>query len=191
MSWPLFKMISGATYSGVPQKVHVFFPNPIFLAKPKSTCWEKKRHYFLLSLTHLYIQTDELKQFNSWFTNLWHLNVICCYHSFTENMIQTGFFVGWWSLLLSYQFSIAPVVQYKVLWFEVSVNDSFGMQVGKGLHHTCCVKSGSWVLKWTPGNTGGQNSWSVICLVTNNCSGPAEPSILYPTKRFALGRIQI
>lgn len=31
-------MISGATYSGVPQKVHVFFPNPIFFAKPKSTC---------------------------------------------------------------------------------------------------------------------------------------------------------
>lgn len=31
-------MISGATYSGVPQKVQVFFPNPIFLAKPKSTC---------------------------------------------------------------------------------------------------------------------------------------------------------
>lgn len=36
-SWPLFKMISGATYSGVPQKVQVFFPNPTFLAKPKST----------------------------------------------------------------------------------------------------------------------------------------------------------
>lgn len=37
MSWPLFRIISGATYSGVPQKVHVFLPKPIFLAKPKST----------------------------------------------------------------------------------------------------------------------------------------------------------
>lgn len=45
-------------------------------------------------------------------------------------------------LLLNYQFSIAPVVQYKVLWFEVSVDDSFGMQVGKCFHHTGCVKPG-------------------------------------------------
>lgn len=36
-SWPLFRMISGETYSGVPQKVHVFRPWPILLAKPKST----------------------------------------------------------------------------------------------------------------------------------------------------------
>ena len=62
MSWPLFKMISGATYSelihvhlefflkkktkkvpGVPQKVHVFFPSPTFFAKPKSTWNEKWR----------------------------------------------------------------------------------------------------------------------------------------------------
>lgn len=35
--WPLLRMISGATYSGVPQKVHVFWPHLIFLAKPKST----------------------------------------------------------------------------------------------------------------------------------------------------------
>ena len=35
-SWPLFMMTSGATYSGVPQNVHVFFPRPILLAKPKS-----------------------------------------------------------------------------------------------------------------------------------------------------------
>lgn len=33
----LFKMISGATYSGVPQKVHVFRPAPMCFAKPKST----------------------------------------------------------------------------------------------------------------------------------------------------------
>lgn len=38
ISCPLFRMISGATYSGVPQNVHVFLPNPTFLAKPKSTC---------------------------------------------------------------------------------------------------------------------------------------------------------
>lgn len=37
--WPLLRMISGATYSGVPQKVQVFWPHRIFLAKPKST-WE-------------------------------------------------------------------------------------------------------------------------------------------------------
>lgn len=35
-SWPLFMMTSGATYSGVPQNVQVFFPRPIFLANPKS-----------------------------------------------------------------------------------------------------------------------------------------------------------
>lgn len=39
--WPLLRMISGATYSGVPQKVQVFWPHLIFLAKPKST-WEIK-----------------------------------------------------------------------------------------------------------------------------------------------------
>lgn len=33
----LLRMISGATYSGVPQNVHVFLPDPIFFAKPKST----------------------------------------------------------------------------------------------------------------------------------------------------------
>lgn len=34
---PLLRMISGATYSGVPQKVQVLWPHLIFLAKPKST----------------------------------------------------------------------------------------------------------------------------------------------------------
>lgn len=38
--------ISGATYSGVPQKVHVFFPNPIFFAKPKSTLQREKNKIF-------------------------------------------------------------------------------------------------------------------------------------------------
>lgn len=37
LSWPLFRMISGATYSGVPQKVQVFWPHLIFFANPKST----------------------------------------------------------------------------------------------------------------------------------------------------------
>lgn len=41
-SWPLFMMTSGATYSGVPQNVQVFFPRPIFLAKPKSA-WVESR----------------------------------------------------------------------------------------------------------------------------------------------------
>ena len=36
-------MISGATYSGVPQNVHVFRPEPIFLAKPKSTYKQKNQ----------------------------------------------------------------------------------------------------------------------------------------------------
>lgn len=34
----LFRMISGATYSGVPQKVQVLRPGPIPFANPKSTC---------------------------------------------------------------------------------------------------------------------------------------------------------
>ena len=37
----LFRMISGATYSGVPQNVQVFRPGPIDLANPKSTCSEQ------------------------------------------------------------------------------------------------------------------------------------------------------
>ena len=48
LSWPLFRMISGATYSGVPQNVHVFFPRPTFLAKPKST-WKKGKHTLWIS----------------------------------------------------------------------------------------------------------------------------------------------
>lgn len=39
LSWPLLSTTSGATYSGVPQNVHVFLPRGCsFLAKPKSTC---------------------------------------------------------------------------------------------------------------------------------------------------------
>lgn len=45
-------MISGATYSGVPQKVHVFLPRPTFLANPKSTCGNKRTtHPYFLSET--------------------------------------------------------------------------------------------------------------------------------------------
>lgn len=39
----LLRMISGATYSGVPQNVHVFRPEPIFFAKPKSTYKQKEQ----------------------------------------------------------------------------------------------------------------------------------------------------
>lgn len=45
--WPLLRMISGATYSGVPQKVQVFWPHRIFLAKPKST-WKAKDPLILI-----------------------------------------------------------------------------------------------------------------------------------------------
>lgn len=54
--------------------------------------------------------------------------------------------------LPSHQFGVAPAVQYKVLWFEVSVDDAFGMQVGEGLHHTRRVESGRRVVKRTPGS---------------------------------------
>lgn len=40
----------------------------------------------------------------------------------------------------SHQFGITSVVQYQVLRFEVSVYDSFGMQVSERLHHTRRVK---------------------------------------------------
>lgn len=54
--WPLFRMISGATYSGVPQNVHVFWPHLIFFAKPKST-WQRKltrvnHAVFLMLINH-------------------------------------------------------------------------------------------------------------------------------------------
>ena len=52
----MFNMISGATYSGVPQKVHVFRSYPIFLAKPKSTFGPKQTlefRFVTLSVKHL------------------------------------------------------------------------------------------------------------------------------------------
>ena len=41
-SWPLLRMISGATYSGVPQNVHVLLPTAIRFEKPKSTTCDAK-----------------------------------------------------------------------------------------------------------------------------------------------------
>jgi len=47
ISFTLLRMISGATYSGVPQNVHVFLPDPILFANPKSTYQvESKTIYF-------------------------------------------------------------------------------------------------------------------------------------------------
>jgi len=40
----LLRMISGATYSGVPQNVHVLRPNPMRFAKPKSTSQRTQVH---------------------------------------------------------------------------------------------------------------------------------------------------
>ena len=37
LSWPLLRIISGATYSGVPQNVHVLLPSFITFENPKST----------------------------------------------------------------------------------------------------------------------------------------------------------
>ena len=37
LSWPLLRMISGATYSGVPQNVQVLQPGSSLLENPKST----------------------------------------------------------------------------------------------------------------------------------------------------------
>ena len=41
-SCPLFRMISGATYSGVPQNVQVLLPTAIRFEKPKSTTCDAK-----------------------------------------------------------------------------------------------------------------------------------------------------
>ena len=47
-------MTSGATYSGVPQKVHVFCPDPIFLANPKSTWKRLKNSSEIVKLTFFF-----------------------------------------------------------------------------------------------------------------------------------------
>lgn len=110
-------MISGATYSGVPQNVHVFFPKPIFFAKPKSTYKKVKEKFY----SSFYFQ---------------HL-----IHAVYTSESNIGV----------YQFGVAPVVQYKVFWFEVSVNNAFGMQISESFHYTCCVKSCSRIFKGTSG----------------------------------------
>ena len=53
MSWPLLRMISGATYSGVPQNVHVLRPWPTFFANPKSTYTEQTKRGVRLINTDL------------------------------------------------------------------------------------------------------------------------------------------
>ena len=52
--------------------------------------------------------------------------------------------------LVSYQLGVAPVVQYEVLRFQVSINDAFGMQIGEGLHHARRVEPGGGVLERAP-----------------------------------------
>ena len=49
-SWPLLRMISGATYSGVPQNVHVLLPTAIRFEKPKSTTCDARDGYSNLNL---------------------------------------------------------------------------------------------------------------------------------------------
>lgn len=51
---------------------------------------------------------------------------------------------------MPHQLSVSSVVQYQVLWFEVSVDDAFGMQISEGLRHTRRVESSSGVLERTP-----------------------------------------
>lgn len=42
----------------------------------------------------------------------------------------------------THQFGITSMIQNEVFWFEVPINDPFGMQIGKSFDHTCCVKPG-------------------------------------------------
>lgn len=50
----------------------------------------------------------------------------------------------------THQFGVSVAVQDEVLWFQVSVDDAFGVQVGKGFHHTAGVEPGGGVFKRTP-----------------------------------------
>lgn len=47
------------------------------------------------------------------------------------------------------QFGVASVIQDEIFWLEVPVNDSFGMQIGEGFHHTRGVESGRRIFKRT------------------------------------------
>lgn len=56
--------------------------------------------------------------------------------------------VGVWGHFFgTHQLGITSVIQDEVLWLEVPINDPFGMQVGKGFHHTCRVEPGRGILK--------------------------------------------
>lgn len=113
LSWPLFRMISGATYSGVPQNVHVFLPRPTFLAKPKSTCGTE---------THSKTKRPHCEIFDP------H------YLTFLEKTRP-------------HQLGISSAVQYDVLGFEVSVDDSSGVQESQSLDDTASVKPSGAVIK--------------------------------------------
>lgn len=64
MSCPLFRMISGATYSGVPQNVHVFRPKPMVFAKPKSVCRKREKKYLYSSLTRSKTKQEQTRKKN-------------------------------------------------------------------------------------------------------------------------------
>ena len=53
----------------------------------------------------------------------------------------------------AYQLGVSPAVQDEVLRLQVSVDDAFRVQVGKGLHHARCVEPGGDILKRPPGYT--------------------------------------
>ena len=67
-----------------------------------------------------------------------------------------------------HQLGVSPVVQYEVLWFEVSVDDAFGMQVSKGLHHAGCIEPCGRVLKGTPGGRR-ENTVKTVCVREGVC----------------------
>ena len=48
LSWPLLRIISGATYSGVPQNVHVLLPSFITFENPKSTWKFSNKNVFAI-----------------------------------------------------------------------------------------------------------------------------------------------
>lgn len=59
------------------------------------------------------------------------------------------------------QLGVASVIQDEIFWLEVPVNDSFGMQIGKGFHHACCVKSGRRIFKWTSEIQKTESTWDL------------------------------
>lgn len=119
--WPLLRMISGATYSGVPQNVQVFWPHLIFLAKPKST-WEHSTH-----LQHPKICTvaDVAPTFLV---------------SSRDHQPATA----------THQFDVAFSVQHQILGLQVSVEDTFTMEVIKSLGDAADTEFGCGFFKTSP-----------------------------------------